>query len=621
MNTRLRTRQQTLTVVALAGLLLLTVAVYARGIDGDFQFDDPHTVQFNRALRHPANFLTMSSVAGAIHGKRVLTDFTFALNHWAAGPGPFSFHVTNLAIHLVATLLAFFFTRRILALSGAGSRDLLAVAVTAVFALHPLQTQAVIYLSQRAESLASALYLASLLLLLRAERRGRCAAGAGWYAGSFALFALGLSAKVIVATLPVAYLLIGLLPGPHRLLARPAKRVVLAAPFLAYALWTTIATVADLRGEDAGFLIPFLPPGRYFLTQWHVVVTYLRLLFWPTGQNVDWDFPLARGLTDPAVLGSGLLLVVLLSGAGILFLRCRTRADSAGAAGRAAAFGVVWFFLLLAPTSSVIPLADVLMEHRIYLASWGVFFAAAILVGSLVERLDWRGRRCLVAAAVACLCAGLASATYLRVGLWQSKQSLWSDCVAKSPRKARVHLGLANGLGKAGNVEQAVDEFRVALDLAGRDPLWIRQEIRGKMATALLMLGRAGDAVADLQAGLAEQPKDANLLGLLAMAQLQRRNLPAAETAAQGSVAAAREPAASLQILGMVRSAKGDQQGAVAAFEQAVRADPEEPQGVLLLANAYREQGRLGQACDLLRNPALEGVRQVKEALVDCTAR
>ena len=621
MNTRLHLRQQNLTVVALAGLLLLTVAIYARGMNGDFQFDDPHTVQFNRALRHPGNLLTMSSLAGAVHGKRVLTDFTFALNHWAAGPGPFSFHVTNLAIHLAAIVLVFFFTRRILVLGGAGNRDFLAVAVTAVFALHPLQTQAVIYLSQRAESLASALYLASLLLLLRAERRGRCAAGAGWYAGSFALFALGLGAKVIVATLPVAYLLMGLLPGPHRLLARPAKRLALASPFLAYALWTTVSTVADLRGEDAGFLIPFLPPGRYFLTQWHVLVTYLRLLCWPTGQNVDWDFPVARGLTNPAVLGSGLLLLALLSGAGVLFFRCRSRADSAGAAGRGAAFGVLWFFLLLAPTSSVIPLADVLMEHRIYLASWGVFFAIAIVAGSLVGRLALQGRPVVLAAAVACLCAGLASATYLRVGIWQSKQSLWTDCVAKSPRKARAHLGLANGLGKAGHVEQAVDEFRFALDLAGGDPRWIRQEIRGRMATALLMLGRADDAIADVQAGLAEQPKDANLLGLLAMAQLQRRNFAAAEAAAEASVVAAREPSASLQILGMVRSAKGDRQGAITALEQAVRVDPEEPQGILLLANAYREQGRLGQACDLLRDPAVQRVPQVKEALADCPAR
>jgi protein O-mannosyl-transferase len=619
MNPRLQMPQRTLTVIALTGLLLLTVAAYARGMNGDFEFDDPHTVQFNRSIRHLGNFFTSSAILDAIHGKRVLTDFTFALDYRLAGLDPFAFHATNLAIHLVVTLLVFFFTRQVLALSGHVGRDLLALAVAAVFALHPLQTQSVIYVSQRAESLASGLYLGSLLLLLRAEKRGRCTSGVAFYAFSFALFALGLSAKLIVATLPVAYLLLGLLHGPHGHLVRPARsRGAMAVPFLAYALFATTSTVVDLKGEDAGFLIPFLPPGRYFLTQLHVVVTYLRLLFWPTGQNVDWDFPLARGLTDPAVLGSGLFLVVLLVGTGILFVRCRSRGDGTGTAGRLAGFGVTWFFLLLAPTSSVVPLADVLMEHRIYLASWGIFLATAVLADSVSERLVRPKRPLPLAVAAVCLCVGLASATYLRVGLWQSKLTLWSDCVAKSPRKARAHLGLGNGLGKDGNLSQAVEEFRTALDLAKTGPRWLRQEICGKLGTALLLLGRAQEAIVAVQAGLAEQPKDANLLGLLAMAELQQRNFAAAEAAAQGSVAVAREPAASLQILGMVRSAKGDREGATAAFEQAVHIDPEEPQGRLLLAKTYREQGRLGQACDLLRRPAAELLPQVKEALADC---
>jgi protein O-mannosyl-transferase len=610
--------QRGLTAAVLAGLLLLTVAVYARGLNGDFQFDDLHSVELNRGIRHIGKFLTTSSILDAVHGKRVLTDFTFAINYWAAGPAPFSFHATNLAIHLAATLLVFFFTRQILRLGGAAGRDFLAVAVAAVFALHPLQTQAVIYISQRAESLASALYLGSLLLLLRAERRGFCAAGAGLYAASFAVFALGLSAKVILATLPVAYLLIGLLPGPQVLLARPARRLALAAPFFAYALSTTVFTVASLKGEDAGFLIPFMPPGRYLLTQWHVLATYLRLLFWPTGQNLDWDFPLARGLADPSVLGSGVLLVGLIAGAAILFLRSRSRADSGGAAGRLAAFGVTWFFILLAPTSSLVPLADVLMEHRLYLACWGIFLATAVLVRHLVESLARPASPFLVAAALACLCAGLASTTYVRVGLWRSKLALWNDCVAKSPRKARVHLGLGNAFRKADQVQQAITAYRTALDLASGDPRWIRQEIRGKLGSALLAMGRADEAIADLQAGLAEEPRNPTLLGALAMAHLQRHELPAAEAAAQGSVAAAPEPATSLQILGLVRLAEGDPAAAAAALERAMRTDPDEPLGRLLLARAYREQGRQREACDVLRSPATEQSPQIKEALADC---
>jgi protein O-mannosyl-transferase len=611
-------------IAALAGLLLLTAVVYGPGLNGEFQFDDLRTVQFNQGIRRLDNFSLAPALAEMLRGKRILTNLTFAIDYRIAGNDPWLFHATNLGIHLAVTLLVFFFTRKALVLTGARDCDLLALAVTAVFALHPLQTQAVAYISQRAESLGSGLYLGSLLLLLAAERRGRYVVGAGFYAASFALFTFGLSAKVIVVTLPVAYLLMGLLPGPHGLLARPLKRLAVAMPFLAYALLTTVLTVADLKGEDAGFSIPFLPPGRYFLTQWHVLVTYLRLLFWPAGQNVDWDFPLARSLADPAVVGSGLLLAGLLAGAGILFFRFRWRADLAGVAGRATAFGVVWFFLLLAPTSGVVPLADVLMEHRLYLASWGVFFAAAVVADSFLGRLRARGIWRFGTLALLGLCAALAACTYLRVGLWKSKLLLWSDAVAKSPHKARTHLGLGNAYHLAGQIQPAIDEYRNALTLAANDPTWIRTRIHEKLALALLAQERAEDAIAAAQSGLAEDPNHTSLLETLAMAYLRRHELPQAAAAAEQSVRTASQPASSLVVLGAVRLQMGDQAGATEAFQRAVKLEPEELQGHLWLARAYREQGREHEACDVLhafRAPDLQQHEELKQALAGCPPR
>jgi Flp pilus assembly protein TadD len=611
-------------IAALAGLLLLTVVVYGPGLHGEFQFDDLRTVQFNQGIRRLDNVSLAQALAEMVRGKRILTNLTFAIDYRIAGNDSLLYHATNMGIHLAVILLVFFFTQKVLALTGPRDRDLLALAVTAVFALHPLQTQAVAYISQRAESLASGFYLGSLLLLLAAERRGRCTVGAGFYAASFALFMFGLGAKVIVVTLPVAYLLMGLLPGPHGLLARPLKRLALAAPFLAYALLTTVLTVGDLKGEDAGFFIPFLPPGRYFLTQWHVLVTYLRLLFWPAGQNVDWDFPLARGLADPAVIGSGLLLGGLLAGAGILFFRCRSRADRAGVAGRAAAFGVVWFFLLLAPTSGVVPLADVLMEHRLYLASWGVFFATAVLADALLGRLHARNLSRFGTIALLGLCAALAACTYLRVGLWKSKLLLWSDAVAKSPHKARAHLGLGNAYHLAGRIQPAIDEYRNALNLAANDPTWIRTRIHEKLALALLAQERAEDAIAAAQDGLAEDPNHTALLETLAMAHLQRRDLPEAAAAAEQSVRTASQPASSLVVLGAVRLQMGDRAGATQAFERAVKLEPEELQGQLWLARAYRAQGREQDACDVLRAfraPDLQQHDVLEQALAGCPPR
>ena len=128
MNQPSSSPRRKLDLAALAGVLLLAVAVYARGLDGDFQFDDFQAVQFNLGIRELGHFLTMSSVLAVLHGGRVLTELTFALNYWAAGIAPFSFHATNLVIHLAASLLVFFFTRRILALGGAAGREYLAVA-------------------------------------------------------------------------------------------------------------------------------------------------------------------------------------------------------------------------------------------------------------------------------------------------------------------------------------------------------------------------------------------------------------------------------------------------------------------------------------------------------------
>jgi tetratricopeptide (TPR) repeat protein len=612
-------------VGGLLGVLLFTVAVYARELGGEFQFDDVHAVQLNQGIRRLDGFLQVPSLPGAIRGRRFVTDFTFALDYYLMGPAPLSFHVTNLAIHLGAILLVFFFARRALVLAGVGRESALAVA--ALFALHPLQTQAVAYLAQRSESLASALYLGSLLLLLWAERRGRNLPAALLYLASFGLFVLGIGAKLMVVTLPLAYLLIGLLPGPLQRpqLARLSKRLVLVSPFvllLVLALAKTAMTGPGLlSGADAGFHVPSLPPWRYFRTEWHVVVTYLRLLFLPLGQNVDWEFPLAQGPGDPAVLACGFLLALLFVGAGVLLFRLRKRDGGQAATGRVVAVGVLWFFLLLAPTSSVIPVADVLMEHRLYLASFGVFLATVALGAAVLERLAGPRRTQFAVVVLAGLCLTLAAATYLRVGLWKSKLLLWTDAVAKSPRKARVHLALANAYREAGQVERAIDEYHTAVDLAAREQLWLPSEIRGKLGAALLSLARPGEAIAEVQSGLAEAPNDSALLGVLAMAHLQQHDLQQALPAAEASVAKATQPAAALRVLGLIRLTVGDREGAVSALEQAVQLELDETQGRLLLAKAYRSLGRVQEACNTVRavrTPEVELQDLMARELADC---
>lgn len=624
--------------MAFAALLALTTAVYARALHGEFTFDDAHTIEQNHDILHPGHFLRLAAAGDLLLGKRVLTDFTFSLNHLVSQDDPWAYHLTNLAIHLVAVCLVYAFTQVIVALCGLRRRDLRSLGVAAVFALHPLQTQAVIYISQRAESLASVLYLGAFLLLLRAEQQGKRPAGVAAYLGAFLLFVLGLGSKVIMFTMPLAYLLAGILParpwpgaavasGAPRLASLP-KRLALAAPFIAYGVLTVALAVKGMKGDDAGFNVPSLPPGRYFLTQWRVVVTYLRLLFWPAGQNIDWDIPFADGLADPIVISCGLVLTLLL-GAAAYYLRHRGTDARDGPAARATAFGVFWFFLLLCPTSTLVPLADVLMEHRTYLASWGIVFATFVVIEAAVDRFRLSAAATeratkLIRAAGLATCAVLAIATYARVGLWKTKLLLWTDVVAKSPQKARPHLGLANVYKALGDPVAAIPEYRTALTFADREPQWIRSITREYLSLSLLEVGQLDEAIDNAKVGLTEDPPGSGLHGVLAAAYVRRGDIPEAMAAAQEAVRTSSGSNPALRVLGMTQNLLGDHDKAIDSLAKAVQADPDDAQARVLLAWVYQTQDRQDEACRIvagLRNPPRDVEARMKKILADCPVR
>ena len=206
-------------------------------------------------------------------------------------------------------VLVYFFTRKVLRLAGAAQAGPVALVVSGLFALHPLQTQAVTYVVQRAESLASVFYLATILLLLAAERNGRTVRGALAYAGAAAALFLGLGTKVIVVTMPVAYvLLVGMVPDQsgRRSLTTWSRRAMMFAPGVVVVAHFATTTLRSLDGlAHAGFGIPGLSSEMYVATERRAWVTYLRLLVWPAGQNVDWYYLVSTGLADPAAIRGG----------------------------------------------------------------------------------------------------------------------------------------------------------------------------------------------------------------------------------------------------------------------------------------------------------------------------
>lgn len=581
--------------------LALAALAYARVLHGEFLFDDLHAIERNPAARDLGNW--MRAAWGSLLGAgRPVTDLTYALNRATGGLDPFGYHLVNLAIHLAVVVLAWRLAREILRLAGAERAGGIAVAAAGLLALHPLQSEAVSYLSQRSEALASGLYLAALLLLLGAARRGRTPAGLAAGLGALVAFALALGAKAVAVTLPAAWLLLaGMVPGPdgRASLGPWARRLALVAPLALLDAAFAARTLVALSGRpDAGFSVPGAGGGSYLLTQGEVLLTYLRLLAWPAGQSVDWQFPLSPGLSDPAAVAAGLVLLLIGAAAGVLWWRARRRADAAGAAGRVAAFGVAWFFLLLSPTSSVVPLADPLAEHHVYLASLGLFLAAAVAGERLLARLPG-GRRAVAAVAlVGAAWVALGLALHRRNAVWETRVALWTDAVGKSRDPWRAHLFLGHAWLERGDPAAAAREYRAALALlGGRYPDMQGRALQG-LGTSLQRAGRAGDAVEPLRRAAELRPGDGGALASLAVALWKAGDREGAERAAARALRDDPDAGDALQVVGALRLERGDLPGAREAFARAVRADPDDGQEWFNHGVVSAKMGLMAEACD-----------------------
>jgi len=221
------------------------------------------------------------------------------------------------------------------------------------------------------------------------------------------------------------------------------KRLAVLAPFIVTAGWYVRQLLFSVEGHpDVGFAVPGITSWTYFLTQWKVLLVYLRLVFWPAGQCLDWRYPATTHL-DTGAISAGVALAAIASGAVAILWRFRGRAGENAAVAKIAGFGVLWFFLLLAPTSSVVPIADVLVEHRVYLASWGIFAAVVMVLGRAVARVNERRGKIVGAWLVGALWFALAMGLRDRNGVWESPVVLWSDVVAKVAGNMRARVQLA----------------------------------------------------------------------------------------------------------------------------------------------------------------------------------
>ena len=481
-------------ILPAALIVLVTALLYAHTLQVPFYLDDVPALVDNPRLRD------LGAAFRDIFGQRGLTNLTFALNYRLTGWELAPLHAVNIVLHAGCGLLAWQLLRRLL-----GNSRWLPLLGALLLVAHPLQTQGVTYLVQRATTLGTFLFLLAFLLYLRA--RDQLAAGLAFssptvlrpYLGALLAGACAVLAKENTVTLPLLLLAYDrLFPLPAAANRRPNR--LTALPFFAVPLAVAAAVLlgpllqgeVQVRGQDL-HAFRWDDALRYLFTQFTVIWVYLRMLLIPCGQALIHNYPLADTLLSGWILlGLGGLLT--LAGLGWHLRRRRPLV----------ALGIAWFFLGLAVESSLIPL-DPLFEHRLHLPMFG--FLLVVLDG--MAALVGEKKTVLLGAVALLLCLPL---TWQRNALWHEPIAFYRENLrilqengriptAEAPGGSDLRYDLGLALAKAGRLDEATEKFREVL---AANPG--HQDARVSLGIALALNHRHDEALVAYETVLRDNP-------------------------------------------------------------------------------------------------------------------
>jgi len=542
-------------------LLAAVVGVYANSFQGTFLFDDRLNIHDNPKVHQlwPPTWM---------EGQRPVTNFTFAINWLAGGDDPWGYHLVNLGIHAAAGLLLFGVVRR-------GAERIIvgraatwfAFSAALIWLVHPLQTQSVTYIVQRAESLMGMLYLLALYAAIRAHPAGGRSGRRFWTITATLACVLAQGAKPVAVTAPVMIVLF------DRALLFPTFREAFRCRWGTYlalaSTWCVPAALGVFRGAisaapdaDAGLGAAGIGATTYLYTQAEVIVHYLKLAFWPRTLVLDYLWPPASGLR--AVLLPGLFVLGLLTFSLIAF---RNRPWLG--------FACFWFFLVLAPTSSFIPIRDVIFEHRMYLPLAGVVVVALActwrLTGWLSARSPLRSQKgiarvCLVSIAA----VALSARTLARSRDYQSPITLWQRNAQDRPDNPRAYNNLCQALNTAGRNSDALAACQRALELAPQ-----YADALNNLANVMLALDHPQHAAAACRQALAIRRDFVDAHITLGYALTVLGDLDGAIDHERAALAIEPTNILALNNLGNALARRGEWDDAQATFETALNLEPQ----------------------------------------------
>ncbi len=574
-------------------IVFLVFFAYANSLTGDFLYDDQENILANPSVRGPFSLShAFFAPRGVGTAGRPLANFLFALCWAASGGKTISFHLLSVLVHAASALALFGIIRRSLLLpstkSFAAEQDIIPFALlgTLLWALHPMQTVCVAYISQVCESLMGLFFLLTLFLALRGWTSRR---PWPWHLAAVCAMLLGTGVKEVIVTAPIMVLLFDLIfirPGSLKA-ALSRSRLLYAGLFLCWI--PLLLLVAGGGTASAGAVTSSVGTFAYARTQPQVILHYLRLTFFPAGLSFDyWWPPLSPLRALP--YAAALFCLAGLSAWG-LFKR------------RPAGFLGAWFFVVLAPTSSILAMGNLAFEHRMYLS----LAAPVLLAAGAGYTLSRRGgRRALTSlgAAGAALVLVFTFLTAARNNDYASSYAIWKDTAEKEPENPRAFDNLGrelldrgrmreargafvravslapamffawNDLGRLelgeGNPAAAIKYFEAALKIA---PTYA--DAHANLGTALSRSGKLDAAIGHFEAALRLRPGQWSIHNAYGVALAGGGRMAAARDQFAAAVRFAPNAVPALSNLGRALMETGDPAAALLFLERALSLDPQ----------------------------------------------
>ena len=492
--------------IAAAAVVIAAGLVYANAIDNPFIYDDHRLILENRSIVRPTSLTAL-----ILHDPtRPRINLSYALDRALFGPSPWGFHLTNVLIHMlnVALLMAFAWQCACDRMRGAGDKlralsPLLVTLLTGVlFAVHPMMTEAVGYIAGRSELIVATFFLTALI----AARRWFSGRSARWAAIAVLSWLLALFSKEIAVMFPLVLLAYDRWVWPDTEERRRFRWWRLHAPLIALMTVAVVGRLAVFVFLESRGLVDIR--WQFGLIELDVIRRYLGLLIWPSGQAIFHLTPPIESIVDPRVL---VAVAVIATVAGAAWWVRR----SAGLI----TLGVIWFFLLLVPSSALVLLnrGEPMAEHRVYLASAGLFLAAGMIAARVWRRL---GRSLpllgsIARAAIVLLVALLAGRTVLRNALWSDPILVWAEAAGMAEGHWLPNVPLGQSLHAAGRHSEAIGAYLTALRSFKDQP-----DALGGLGTCLTEAGQLDDAAGVFQELKTVNPRStiaANGLGTIAL--------------------------------------------------------------------------------------------------------